>query len=39
MRLRQANRLVSAGARIGKDDLARIEAADVGRSRVFAQDQ
>jgi hypothetical protein len=30
---------VAAGARIGKDDLVRIEADDVGRSRVFAQDQ
>jgi probable Rubsico expression protein CbbX len=37
IRLRQANRLVSAGARVGKDDLIRIEADDIRRSRVFTQ--
>ncbi len=38
IRLRQANRLVSAGATIGKDDLILIEADDIRRSRVFTQD-
>jgi hypothetical protein len=37
IRLRQANRLVSAGAAVGKDDLVRIEADDIRRSRVFTQ--
>ena len=37
IRLRQANRLVSAGAAVGKDDLIRIEADDIRRSRVFTQ--
>jgi probable Rubsico expression protein CbbX len=35
MRLRQANRLVAAGALVGKDDLIRLEPADVTVSRVF----
>ncbi len=37
-RLRQAGRLVSAGVRVGKDDLVRIEADDIRRSRVFTQE-
>jgi probable Rubsico expression protein CbbX len=35
MRLRQANRLVAAGEPVGKDDLVRLEADDILRSRVF----
>jgi probable Rubsico expression protein CbbX len=38
IRLRQANRLVSSGARVGKDDLVRIEADDIRRSSVFTKD-
>jgi len=38
IRLRQANRLVAAGAMVGKDDLIRIEADDVRRSRVFGEE-
>lgn len=38
-RLRHADRLVSSGAReLHKDDLMRIEADDIRRSRVFADD-
>jgi probable Rubsico expression protein CbbX len=39
MRLRQANRLVAAGALIGKDDLIRLEADDILLSRVFGADR
>jgi len=35
MRLRQANRLVAAGALVGKDDLIRLEPDDIRVSRVF----
>ena len=35
MRLRQANRLVAAGALVGKDDLVRLEPGDILLSRVF----
>lgn len=35
MRLRQANRLVAAGELVGKDDLVRLEPADITVSRVF----
>jgi probable Rubsico expression protein CbbX len=35
MRLRQANRLVAAGELVGKDDLVRLEPADITTSRVF----
>ena len=35
MRLRQANRLVAAGALVGRDDLIRLELADITMSRVF----
>ena len=35
-RLRQANRLVSAGAPVGRDDLLRIEPEDFLASRVLA---
>ena len=35
-RLRQANRLVTAGARVGRDDLLRIEPEDFLASRVLA---
>ncbi|HWN61901.1 MAG TPA: AAA family ATPase [Streptosporangiaceae bacterium] len=35
MRLRQANRLVAAGALVGRDDLIRLEPADITVSRVF----
>jgi probable Rubsico expression protein CbbX len=35
MRLRQANRLVAAGELVGKDDLIRLEPADIRVSRVF----
>lgn len=34
-RLRQANRLVRQGGRIPKDELARIDAADIRQSRIF----
>jgi hypothetical protein len=38
-RLRHADRLVSSGARqVGREDLMRIEADDILRSRVFADD-
>jgi probable Rubsico expression protein CbbX len=37
IRLRQANRLVSAGGSIGKDDLIQIEASDIRASRVFTE--
>jgi probable Rubsico expression protein CbbX len=36
-RLRQANRLFSAGGVVGADDLARIDAADILASRVFQE--
>ena len=36
MRLRQANRLVGAGALVGKDDLIRLEPDDIRLSRVFS---
>ncbi len=35
IKLRQASRLVSAGGRIGKEELIRITAIDVRQSRVF----
>jgi probable Rubsico expression protein CbbX len=35
MRLRQASRLVAVGALVGKDDLIRLEPADITVSRVF----
>jgi probable Rubsico expression protein CbbX len=35
MRLRHANRLVAAGALVGKDDLIRLEPQDIRVSRVF----
>jgi len=35
MRLRQANRLVAAGALVGRDDLIRLEPVDIRPSRVF----
>jgi probable Rubsico expression protein CbbX len=35
MRLRQANRLVAAGALVGRDDLIRLEPDDILLSRVF----
>ncbi len=35
-RLRQADRLVAAGGTVGRDDLMRIEAADVRKSRLLA---
>jgi probable Rubsico expression protein CbbX len=35
MRLRHANRLVAAGAPVGRDDLIRLEPADITVSRVF----
>jgi len=35
MRLRHANRLVAAGALVGRDDLIRLEPADITVSRVF----
>lgn len=34
-KLRQANRLVRTGGRVSKEELARIDAADVRQSRVF----
>jgi probable Rubsico expression protein CbbX len=36
IKLRQANRLVAAGGLIARDELMRIDAADVRQSRVFA---
>jgi probable Rubsico expression protein CbbX len=36
-RLRQANRLVSNGRLVGRDDLMRIEAADIYKSRWFTE--
>jgi probable Rubsico expression protein CbbX len=38
-RLRQADRLVAAGGTVGRDDLMRIEAADVRKSRLLAAAQ
>jgi hypothetical protein len=38
IRLRQAVRLVERGGRVPKEELARIDAADVRRSRVFQQE-
>jgi probable Rubsico expression protein CbbX len=38
MRLRQAVRIVERGERIPKEELARIDAADVRQSRVFQQE-
>jgi len=38
IRLRQANRLVASGRLVGRDDLIRIEADDVRRSRVFGEE-
>ena len=35
-RLRQADRLVAAGGRVGRDDLMRIELADVRKSRLLS---
>jgi len=35
IRLRQASRLVAAGAPVGRDDLIRLEPADITVSRVF----
>jgi hypothetical protein len=35
-RLRQANRLVDEGGRVTREDLTRIEASDLLKSRVFA---
>ncbi len=37
IKLRQANRLYSAGGVVSKDDLARIDAADILQSRVFVE--
>jgi probable Rubsico expression protein CbbX len=37
IKLRQANRLYSLGATVTKDDLARIDAADILKSRVFLE--
>ncbi len=39
IRMRQANRLVASGGMVGKDDLIRIEADDVRRSRVFGHER
>jgi AAA lid domain len=36
MRLRQANRLIAAGALVSKDDLIRLEPDDICASRVFS---
>jgi hypothetical protein len=36
-RLRQANRLVSEGRLVTRDDLMRIEAADIYKSRWFTE--
>jgi len=38
-RLRQANRLVDEGGTLTRDDLMRIEASDLLKSRVFADEQ
>jgi probable Rubsico expression protein CbbX len=38
-RLRQASRLVSAGASVGRDDLMRIDGEDIYRSRLFDADR
>ena len=35
IKLRQANRLIAHGGTVSRDDLARIDAADVRASRVF----
>jgi probable Rubsico expression protein CbbX len=35
IKLRQANRLIATGGQVSKDELARIDAADVRQSRVF----
>jgi probable Rubsico expression protein CbbX len=35
IKLRQANRLIASGGQVSKDELARIDAADVRQSRVF----
>jgi hypothetical protein len=35
IKLRQANRLVRLGGRVPRDELARIDAADIRQSRVF----
>jgi len=37
IKLRQANRLYSGGVTVTKDDLARIDAADILKSRVFLE--
>src|SRR5574341_2507053 len=37
IKLRQANRLYSVGAGVTKDDLSRIDAADILKSRVFLE--
>lgn len=37
IKLRHANRLYSSGARVTKEDLARIDASDILKSRVFAE--
>jgi probable Rubsico expression protein CbbX len=39
IKLRQANRLVAAGGLVAKEELMRIDAADVRQSRVFAGGQ
>ena len=36
IKLRQANRLIAARGLVSKDDLARLEAADIRQSRVFS---
>jgi len=38
IKLRQANRLVRAGGRVPREELARIDAADIRQSRVFGDD-
>ena len=35
IKLRQANRLVRTGGRVAREELARIDAADIRQSRVF----
>jgi hypothetical protein len=35
IKLRQANRLVRSGGRVAREELARIDAADIRQSRVF----
>jgi hypothetical protein len=37
IKLRQANRLYSSGGTVTKEDLARIDASDILKSRVFAE--